>query len=177
MNKLWRDLLALLRWVDKTLAREEVRAFQGMYYLVFIIGGLTMLFVPGIDAAGGQVYLMLGPESYQAWAWLVVVCPMMTLVGRYLTGRSVGRQPGDPNPAWGAAWLQFAGDFGVSFAVTVCVYELFRFDSHWWARNLFLFLFLVMGVLGGMMFTIRSLRRMTGVKREVRQQEAGPWAQ
>jgi hypothetical protein len=122
----------------------------------------------------GHAYLMLGEPSYTAWAWIVVVCPPITLIGRRLTNLSTGRAPGDSNPAWGAAWLQFTGDLGVWLAVSVFVYELFRFDRHWWSANLFLLLFLIMGVLGGFMFTVRSVRRLVGVKRRVRTQTVRP---
>lgn len=165
--RIWLKILELLD-------REQVLAFQGMYYTVFCIGGLLMLFVPGIDAAAGQVYLMLGPTSYRGWAAMVVVCPPITLVGRRLTTMSTGRAPGDPNPAWGAAWLQFTGDFGVWTAINIFCWELFRYDHQWWSENLFLFLFLLMGVLGGFMFTFRSVRRLVDIKREVRSgQKAG----
>lgn len=161
-------------WISDLLYREQVLAFQGMYYVIFSVGGLLMLTVPGIDAAAGQMYLMLGRTSYAAWAAMVMVCPVITLIGRRLTTMSTGRRPGEPNPAWGAAWLQFTGDFGVWLAINIFCYELFRFDHHWWAENLFLFLFLIMGVLGGSMFTIRSVQRLVGVKRQVRvSQKAG----
>lgn len=155
-------------WIVAALDREEVRAFQGMYYVVFCAGGLMLLLVPGVDAACGEVYLMLGPASYMAWAWIVVICPPITLIGRRLTNLSTGREPGESNPAWGAAWLQFTGDVGVWLAVNIFVYELFRLDQRWWELNLFLFLFLIMGVLGGFMFTVRSVRRLIGIKRTAR---------
>lgn len=154
--------------IIEMLDREQVLAFQGMYYALFSVGGALMLFVPGIDAAAGQVYLMLGPASYGAWTLMVMLCPPITMLGRRLTARSTGLKPGDPNSAWGAAWLQFTGDFGVWSAINIFCWELWRFDHQWWSENLFLFLFLLMGVLGGFMFTFRSVRRLVGVKRKVR---------
>jgi hypothetical protein len=170
MNWLLRAYLRILEMLD----REQVLAFQGMYYVLFSVGGAAMLLVPGIDAAAGQVYLMLGPASYRGWAIMVTLCPPITMIGRRLTSRSTGLAAGDPNPAWGAAWLQFTGDFGVWTAINIFCWELFRYDHHWWSENLFLFLFLVMGVLGGFMFTFRSVRRLVAIKRQVRSsQKAG----
>lgn len=158
-----RVYLRILEMLD----REQVLAFQGMYYVLFSVGGAVMLLVPGVDAAAGQVYLMLGEVSYRAWALMVMLCPPITMIGRRLTARSTGLAPGTPNSAWGAAWLQFTGDFGVWSAINIFSWELWRFDHQWWSENLFLFLFLLMGVLGGFMFTFRSVRRLVGVKRKV----------
>lgn len=164
-------LASLSSRIIAMLDREQVVAFQGMYYVLFSIGGAAMLFVPGIDAAAGQVYMELGPASYMAWTIIVMVCPVITMIGRRLTSASTGREPGAANPAWGAAWLQFTGDFGVWAAINIFAYELFRFNHCWWAENLFLFLFLIMGVLGGFMFTFRSVRRLASTKRHVRREQ------
>lgn len=150
------------------LDREQVLAFQGMYYVLFSLGGAAMLTVPGIDAAAGHMYLMLGGVSYRAWAVMVALCPMFTLIGRRLTARSTGLHPDEPHSAWGAAWLQLTGDSGLWAAINIFCYELFRYDRQWWSENLFLFLLLIMGVLGGFMFTFRSVRRLVEIKRYVR---------
>lgn len=170
MKRLNNALMCICLRVVTILDREEVRAFQGMYYVIFSLGAVMLLFVPGVDAAAGQVYLMLGPASYKGWAAINLVCPPITLIGRRMTSQAALKSAGESNSAWGAAWLQLTGDFGVWCGLTIFVYELFRYDPRWWAQNLFIFLFLIMGVLGGAMFTFRSTRRLIGTKRrEIRQ--------
>lgn len=164
------QLVLTYRCIEGLLDREEVRAFQGMYYVVFSLGAVMLLFVPGVDAAAGIVHLMLGSASYTGWAAINLVCPTITLIGRRLTTKAANTRPGESNSAWGAAWLQLTGDSGVWFGVNIFVYEVLRFNPHWWEQNLFLFLFLIMGVGGGAMFTFRSLRRLIGTKRRVRSQ-------
>lgn len=170
MTRLRTGLVCIYHRVVRMLDREEVRAFQGMYYVIFSLGAVVLLFVPGIDAAAGQLYLMLGPASYKGWAAINLVCPPITLIGRRMTSQAALKSPGESNSAWGAAWLQLTGDAGVWFGVTIFVYELFRYDPWWWAKNLFIFLFLIMGVLGGSMFTFRSTRRLIGTKRRALRQ-------
>lgn len=170
MRRLKRVFLYILAILD----REQVLAFQGMYYVLFSIGGAVMFVLPSIHAAAGQAYLMLGPASYRGWTLIVTLCPPITLIGRRLAASAVGLQPGDENSAWGGAWYQFTGDLGVWSAINILAYELWRFDHQWWKENLFLSLFLLMGVLGGFMFTFRSVRRLVEVKRNARAtQKAG----
>jgi hypothetical protein len=147
------------------LDREEVRAFQGMYYLSFMAGAILLVLLPHADA--GIVDDMLGQDSYHVWLAINIICPLLTLIGRRLTTLAARKAPGESNSAWGAAWMQLAGDFGVWSGVNVFVYEQFRYDVWWWREDIYIGLFLLMGVLGGAMFTFRSVRRLVSVKRKV----------
>lgn len=158
MTRFFHSILVLLD-------REEVRAFQGMYYIAFTAGAAILLVVPGADT--GPVDDMLGPHPYLAWVLMNLVCPPLTLLGRRLTTISAQKPAGEPNSAWGAAWLQLVGDFGVWSGVNIFVYEMFRYDAMWWLKDVYVGLFLLMGVLGGSMFTFRSVRRLVAIKRRV----------
>lgn len=161
-----RALIKLYHKTVRLLDREQVQAFQGMYYVIFVLGALVLMFVPGADI--GPVDDMLGPTSYQAWLIMNLICPPLTLIGRRLTTLAVRKAPNEPNSAWGAAWLQFTGDLGVWLGVNIFVYEMFRFSAAWWLYNVYFTIFMLMGILGGSMFTFRSSRRLIEIKRAVR---------
>lgn len=101
---------------------------------------------------------MMKPFIYHLWLGLNFVCPILTLSGRRLTRLAALQPPGKANPALGAAWMQLAGDMGVWSCVNLWMISLFQTD--WWKANLFVVFFMVMGVLGGAMFTARSLSRI-----------------
>lgn len=168
MATLRRRSSALINSLLDLLDREEARAFQGMYYLSFMAGAIALLLLPGADA--GVVDDMLGMPSYHAWLALNILCPLSTLIGRRLTTLAALKAPGAENGAWGAAWLQLVGDFGVWSGVNVFIYEQFRYDVWWWREDIYIGIFLLMGTLGGLMFTFRSLRRLVSIKRNARRE-------
>jgi hypothetical protein len=166
MAQVIRRLVYALRCFVEFLDREKVQAFQGMYYVLFMLGALVLWVLPNADI--GQVDDMLGQTSYRAWLLMNFVCPPLTLIGRHITSRAAMKAHDEPNGAWGAAWLQLVGDFGVWSGVNVFVYERFRYDPVWWREDVYTALFMLMGVLGGLMFTFRSVRRLVSIKRSVR---------
>lgn len=138
------------------LDEEKIRGFQRMYYIIFTSGGLYLAL-----AATVPVQVMEGviPHSYyQGWMTVVITCPMLTLVGKSLTKRAAKKGPDDANAAVAAAWMQFAGDGGVWGAILI--YIACIIDSTSWGDALFGAFFVLMGVPGGFMFTLRSWRRI-----------------
>lgn len=148
----------------RRLDTESVTTFQTMYYVVFAVVSLLMVAMP--DMRAYYVSESLGRYYYDMWLIAALVCPLMTLIGRRLTTLSSRIRPGGSNPALGAAWLQLAGDTGVWGTVLVYVTSMLATD--WWTRELYPAGFLLMGVLGGGMFTLRSTRRIAQIERRNR---------
>lgn len=158
----WGRIAARIGQSLGSLDSEKVSTFQTMYYVVFTAFAASLLFAPCLpeqDAAR-----ILRPFIYHAWLAMNLVCPSMTLIGRKLTTRSASVAPGEPSPALGAAWLQLAGDMGVWGSVLLWCGVMIQ--STWWHQNLFVAYFMLMGVLGGAMFTARSARRMIAIGRK-----------
>lgn len=150
----------------ETLDAEKVSTFQTMYYWLFVSGALILIFIPQSHVS--SMSQTLSKFHYSAWLAVNLVCPVLTLVGRRLTLRSSHVDPGEPNPAYGAAILQLVGDFGVWACVNIYIVSFIQAGT--WLQEFTCFVFLVMGVLGGGMFTIRSFRRLVGIERRNRRE-------
>jgi hypothetical protein len=153
------------------LDTEQVRAFQAMYYVIFMTTAGCLLFVPALSSQ--SVADVLNPPYYDGWLWMNFICPMLTLLGRRLTTRAAHVEPGKPNSAMGAAWLQLTGDSGVWMGVilyTTCV-----FNNGWWREHLYVVAFVSMGIMGGGMFTARSIRRLAQINRRDRRVKKHGW--
>jgi hypothetical protein len=157
MRSFVRMLLVWLRRLDA----ESISTFQSMYYVIFTVTSVLLIFFPDFHVQ--YVSAELGPNYYDAWVLINLICPMLTLIGRRLTTLSAKIEPGRPNPAYGAAWLQLCGDSGVWGNVLVYVSSMVM--TGWWAKEIYVFAFLMMGVAGGAMFTARSMRRIMQIDR------------
>jgi hypothetical protein len=151
------------------LDTEQVRAFQAMYYVIFMDTAGALIFIPGLSSQSASN--VLGHSYYVGWLWMNFLCPTLTLIGRRLTTVAAGVEPGQPNPAYGAAWLQLTGDSGVWMGVIV--YAVCVFHDGWWKEHLYVVAFMSMGILGGGMFTLRSLRRLAQINRRDRREKHG----
>lgn len=150
----------LVRRLMRALDDEKVLTFQAMYYVLFTSFALVLITVPHIPTQEASTELT--PLVYHAWLGVNLVCPPMTLLGRRLGVVASRRPAGHANPAVGAAWLQLAGDLGVWGSVNLWVGAMLSTD--WWMSNLFVAFFMGMGVIGGSMFTARSVRRLFHIK-------------
>lgn len=139
---------------------ELVWIFQLTYDIIFILAGLYL----GLIAYGPpqNVEPVMGPLFYQAWVWLNVVCPVMTQLGRYLTGSAARVQPDHPNSSVGGATLQLTGDLGIWGIVLIYLACVFQTTS--WGQAVYAVFFVGMGVPGGFLFTFRSARRIKQIK-------------
>lgn len=160
MRNFLRSLSVFLRRLDT----ESVTTFQSMYYCVFMVAAVLMVAMPDMHAF--YVSESLGRYYYDMWLIATLVCPVLTLIGRRLTTRAAHTSPCGPNFAYGAAWLQLSGDLGVWGTVLVYVSAMLATD--WWSRELYTFGFMLMGVLGGAMFTLRSARRIAQIEHRAR---------
>lgn len=168
MVKIVREPLEWARGAIQRLLRdidaESIRTFQTMYYVLIIAAGLYLLL-----AASGPPQTIeetLGNPEYKIWLTANIVCPLMTLVGRRVYRLAAAVPPGEPNSARGGAWLQIAGDGGVWAAI--CIYVLCVFNTSEWGQGLYAVFFVIMGIPGGAMFTLRSVRRVREIKKHDR---------
>jgi hypothetical protein len=152
-----RRLRAFLTAIDA----ESIASFQAMYYTLIITAGLYLVFAA--TAPPQNVEPVMGHPQYQWWLGLNIVCPAMSLIGRRLTTRAGKAAPGEPNPGLGAAWMQLTGDAGVWFAIILYVWCVAA--TSWWGQGLYGAFFVLMGIPGGGMFTLRSFRRLLQIKR------------
>jgi hypothetical protein len=150
----------------EVLDAERVSTFQTMYYFLFITAALVLIFVPQAHVAG--LSATLSKFHYSAWLAVNLICPVLTLIGRRLTLRASHVDPDEPNPAYGAAILQLVGDFGVWSCINIYIASFILAGT--WVQEFTCFIFLVMGVLGGGMFTVRSVRRLVGIERRNRRE-------
>jgi hypothetical protein len=143
------------------LDAESIRGFQTMYYWFIVVAGLYQLVS---DGPPEPVAASLGPPYYEGWVLLNIVCPIMTLIGRRIFGK-VGRDtlPGAPNGSRGAALLQLAGDGGVWGLILI--YTACLINTTYFGQPLYVTIYFLMGVPGGFMFTLRSVRRVLQIKR------------
>lgn len=158
LSPVWR------RWISsfvQAVDKENIVLFQATYYVLIMIAGLYLLL--GANSPPQNVEPVMGHVQYLMWLGLNVICPAMTLVGRRLTKRAANMPAGQPNPAKGAAWLQLVGDAGVWGAVMIYVVCLLATTS--WGQGLYGAFFVLMGIPGGAMFTLRSLRRVSEIRR------------
>lgn len=156
------------RWL-LSLDSEKVATFQTMYYRLFTVGAIMLMVFPGIHVE--SMRRSLNSTNYAVWLIVTFICPILTLVGRKLTHVASFREPDQPNPAYGAAILQLVGDLGVWACVNIYIVSFVQ--SGTWVQEFLSFIFLVMGVLGGGMFTVRSLRRLTAIERRNRREREG----
>jgi hypothetical protein len=145
-------------WLRK-LDTESVATFQTMYYIVFALLGVTLL-IPGVPVQ--HAHKIMHSLIYTMWIGLQMVCPVITLVGRRVSTKAAAAPAGAPNLSVLGAWLQFGGDWGVW--VGVQLWTVSMFFTPWWTHNLFVLYFMFMGVGGGAMFTLRSLRRLLAIR-------------
>jgi hypothetical protein len=152
-------------WVFlRKLDTESVTTFQTMYYVVFTIAAVFMVAMPDMHAY--YVSGSLGRYYYDMWLMATLVCPSLTMLGRRLMKRAAHTPPNKPNFAYGAAYLQLSGDIGVWG--TILVYVTSMMITDWWSKELYTFGFMIMGVAGGAMFTMRSMRRIIQINQRAR---------
>lgn len=160
-HRLGRLRREFIRNFNQALDEEQVKPFHYTYLIIFIVAGLyLLLFAQG---APQNVEPVMGHGSYLLWCGLNVACPVSTLVGKHFTKKSAGLDPHTPNPALGAAWLQFTGDFGVW--ATVVIYLICFAQTSYWGQSVYGVFFVFMGVPGGFYFTLRSVRRIRQINR------------
>ena len=161
--------------INTSWVRVQVAQFNAMVDTELIIPFQKFVYYPII--IGMTTYLAFGastpPQAIEEnlagiyyWAWLVLglVFPPMSLMGRHLYRQAPNRGAG--NGAYGGALLMLFGDFGTWSAVLV--YILCTVNTFWWGQGLWAVGFVMMGALGGAIFTYRSARRLLQIKhREV----------
>lgn len=160
MHYILKTVIEFLRKLDT----ESVTTFQTMYYVVFTVAAVFMVAMPDIHAY--YVSGSLGRYYYDMWLMATLVCPSLTMIGRRLTTRAAHTPPNRPNFAYGAAYLQLSGDLGVWG--TILVYVTSMMITDWWSKELYTFGFMIMGVAGGAMFTMRSMRRIIQINQRTR---------
>lgn len=156
----WRLIDTLVGFFER-LRDEDVKQYQVMYYVIFSLIAAIVL-APGAPSQDAET--MVKPWLYNVWIGLTLVCPMMTLVGRHLMTIAQKIPEGQPNPAYPGAMLRFLGNLGV--LVSVCLFTWGVFKTAWWSHWLIVVGVMVMCMLGGLMFTIRSFHRVYEVKRD-----------
>lgn len=166
-----RALVNLLREWLRHLDAESIATFQIMYYTLFTVAGALLIFFPDFNVQ--YVDQTLGRRHYDAWLAVNLICPSLTLIGRRFTTLAARTAPGKPNSAYGAAWLQLAGDSGVWG--NVLVYFVSMILTGLWMKELYTFAFILMGVAGGGMFTARSVRRLIQIEKADRRARNEGW--
>lgn len=145
----------------RSLDAESVGQFKVTYYTMILIGGLYLAAVA--DGAPDPIAYSMGPGFYRFWLGVNIICPAITLIGRHLMIRAAAAEEHAPNSAVGAAWMRLTGDVGVWGAIII--YAVCVFNTSWWGQPLYAFFYLLMGVPGGFMFTLRSWRRIQEIRR------------
>lgn len=143
---------------------ELIIPFQKFVYYPIIIG-FTMYLAFFADGAPQGVNESLGGSAYVCWLILGSVFPALSLFGRYLFDSAAKTAPGEPNSAYGGAWLMLAGDFGVWSAIGI--YLACVVNAAWWGQAFWGLGFVVMGIPGGGIFTYRSIRRIRQIKNRI----------
>lgn len=158
--------LAIRRQTSRFLASlddEKIGGFQIMYYWLILSAGMYLLVV-----ASGPPQLIddtLDSPYYEGWLLLNIFGPIATLVGKRMTTTASGKEPHEKNSAVPGAWLQLTGDLMVWGAI--CIYILCVFNTQEWGRGIYGAFFVLMGVPGGFMFTLRSWRRIRQIRQRV----------
>lgn len=142
------------------LDAERISSFQSFYYPMIMVAGLYCGF--GADAPTAALADTLGRPVYLGWLCLNIACPMSTLLGRRLYAKAATAQPGQPNPAAGAAAMQLVGDGGVWGAILI--YFGCFVNTFYWGQGIYPTFFFLMGIPGGFMFTLRSWRRWRQIR-------------
>ena len=155
------------KFVDKIMARldsETVTSYQTVYYLILATAGVYLWL--GARIAPQPLEDTLTPVYYSAWLALNIAAPLSTLYGRRCMTVGARIKPGEPNPTLFGAWMQAAGDSGVWIAV--CIYVACVFNTSYWGQALYASFFVLVGVPGGFMFTVRSWRRICQINHRAR---------
>lgn len=152
---------------DEAIDKERVSDYQKFYYPMIFIGGVYLAFAA--DDPTQALADTLGPVAFDGWLGLHLVCPWMTLLGRRIYAQAGRAAPGEPNGAYGAAWMQLSGDGGIWGAILVYVGCIF--NTFYWGQALYPSFYLLMGVPGGFLFTYRSLRRLRQINRRAKRIE------
>lgn len=159
--------LELRRRIDKfnlIVDAELIEPFQKfVYYPVIIVFTAYLALVA--DGPPQAIEDTLGAFPYTVWLILGTFFPALSLFGRHLYNSAAKTAPGEPNSAFGGAWLMLAGDLGVWGAIIgylACVG-----NTAWWGQGLWAVGFVLMGVPGGAIFTYRSFRRLRQIKNRV----------
>lgn len=148
----------------KALDNESIATFQATYYALITVAGLYLITVA--DGPPQNVEPVMGWPWYQCWLGMNIACPAMSLIGRRLTARAALAKPGQPTLALPAAWMQLTGDAGVWFCILIYVACILVTTE--WGTGVYGFFFVLMGIPGGAMFTLRSLRRLLQIKHRER---------
>jgi hypothetical protein len=143
---------------------ELIKPFQVFVYYPIIIA-FTLYLALFADGPPQGVDAELGDVGYYCWLMLGSVFPAASLLGRYLFESAAKTAEGDPNSAYGGAWLMFGGDFGVWMAIDIYLYCVF--GAAWWGEAFWGLGFVLMGVPGGAIFTYRSMRRLRQIRRRL----------
>lgn len=146
----------LRRAFIKAVDDERITPFQLIYDIIFVCAGLYLGLVAQVPPQ--NIEPVMGSMYYDWWLALNIVCPILTQLGRYLTAKAARTPVGEPNPALGAAWLQFTGDFGIW--CVVAIYLVCVAQTAYWGQAIYAIFFVFMGVPGGFLFTLRSWRRI-----------------
>lgn len=167
MNAARRRARRIWGHIDRLLARldsETVTAYQTVYYVILICAGLYLWL--GARVPTQALEDTLGPNIYNGWLALNIAAPLSTLYGRRLMTVSARMKPGEPNPGLAGAWLQAAGDGGVWGAVIVYVGCVF--NTAYWGQAIYPSFFVLVGVPAGLMFSVRSWRRICQINRSAK---------
>lgn len=143
----------------RVLDDESIDSFQVMYYTIFTAFAAMVIFLPHQRQEARD---FMATPIYVVWLMMNLLCPLMTLLGRRIQRRTAVKRVGENNYGVGAAWLRLTGDLGVWWSVNL--WTLVLFQTGWWESNLFVVYFMSMGVFGGFMFTLRSLRRLQQIR-------------
>jgi hypothetical protein len=167
-----RQVRKLLKKFLSGIDDEKIDGFQVMYYCLLMLAGTYLAFgttnqPPGVVitnpsscaiANGDQVESIIGHPYYEMWLGLNIVCPILTLVGRHIGHKVAKKQEGEANAGVGAAWLRLCGDLGVWGAILI--YVMCVVNTVWWGEGIYGAFFVLMGIPGGFMFSLRSVRRL-----------------
>lgn len=143
---------------------ELIVPFQTFVYYPIIIGFTLYLAFFAVGPPQG-VDTSLGHLAYGCWLVLGSAFPALSLFGRHLFNNAAKKADGEPNSAYGGAWLMLAGDFGVW--CSICIYLYCVFNAAWWGQAFWGLGFVVMGIPGGGIFTYRSARRLRQIRRRL----------
>ena len=142
------------------LDEEKVPIYQVTSYAVVSLAGLYLLV--SFNSTTSRLQEILYPVVYIGWLITNIVAPIFTFVGRYLFTRAANVSSGRPNSAYGAAYLQLLGDMGVLSAMLL--YSVYMVENFYYGEFLYTPFFLITGILGGVLFSLRSWRRIHQIR-------------
>lgn len=145
--------------------QERISSFQSFYYPMVFVAGLYLAF--GADEPTRALADTLGSTAFHSWLALHFICPPATLIGRRMWRKADTAAAGEPNSGLLGARLQLLGDGGVWAAI--CIYVACLINTSYWGSAIYPSFYLLMGVPGGFMFTLRSWRRLRQINERARQ--------